>query len=99
MGFLPVLRHKCKLAGVVYVGTKYGGSSPGFWTYILFGPLQWLLGFVFDMLIPAIGGPYELWLETAKGREFVVWQGYSQEVFEKNLDVLCQQTGAEIKSK
>jgi hypothetical protein len=97
LGFVPVRRVRCKLAGVIAIGTKYGGSSPGFMTYIFFGPIQWICGWIFDFLIPAIGGPYELWLETARGREFVVWQGYSQQHFEKNLELLRNQTGADIK--
>ncbi len=99
MGFVPVRRHRCRLRGVAYIGTKYGGSSPGVWTYMLFGPIQWLFGWIFDFLVPAIGGPYELWLETAKGREFIVWQGFSQRHFEKNLELLRNQTGAEIKPR
>jgi hypothetical protein len=99
LGFVRVRRHKCKLAAVAHVATKYGGSAPGFGTYILFGPIQWLMGYVFDFLIPAIGGPYELWLETSKGREFIVWQGFSQHHFEKNLELLQNQTGATIRPK
>jgi hypothetical protein len=99
MGFVPVRTHKCKLATVVYIGTKYGGSEPGVGTFVLFGPLQYFFGYIFDFLIPAIGGPYELWLETAKGREFVVWQGFNQQHFEKNLELLQNQTGAELKPK
>lgn len=99
MGFVPVQTHKCKLAAVVYIGTKYGGDEPGVGTFVLFGPVQYFFGYIFDFLIPAMGGPYELWLETAKGREFIVWQGFNQEYFEKNLELLRNQTGAEIKTK
>ena len=99
LGFIPVLRHKCRLTAVEHVGTKYGGSSPGFGTFMLFGPIQYMFGYVFDFLIPAIGGPFELWLETAKGREFIVWQGYSQYHFEKNLALLQNQTGASVRPK
>jgi hypothetical protein len=99
LGFFPVRRHKCKLAAVVSVGAKYGGSEPGVWTFVLFGPIQYFFGYIFDFLIPAIGGPYELWLETAKGREFIVWQGCSQHHFEKNLELLRNQTGAELRPR
>jgi hypothetical protein len=97
MCFIPVIKHKCKAASVVFIGTKYGGSEPGIWTFVLFGPIQYFFGYLFDFLIPAIGGPYELWLETAKGREFIFWQGFSQDHFEKNLELLRNQTGADIK--
>ena len=99
MGFIPVLTRKCKLAAVVYIGTKYGGDEPGVGTFVLFGPIQYFFGYIFDFLIPAMGGPYELSLETAKGREFIVWQGFNQEYFEKNLELLQNQTGAELKPK
>ena len=99
LGFVPVKHSRCKLRGVVYIGTKYGGSEPGWGTFMLFGPVQWLFGWVFDFLVPAIGGPYELWVETAKGREIVAWQGYSQHHFEKNLELLLNQTGAEIRPR
>ena len=99
LGFVPVRRQKCRLAAVMSIGTKYGGSEPGVWTFVLFGPIQYFFGYIFDFLIPAIGGPYELWLETAKGREIVVWQGFSQQHFEKNLELLRNQTGAEIRPR
>ena len=64
----------------------------------MLGPIQWIFGWIFDFLIPAIGGPFEIWVETAKGREFIVWQGFAQQHFEKNVDLLCHQSGAEIKA-
>ena len=99
LGFVPVRRHKCKLAAIVHIGTKYGGSEPGMWTYILFGPVQWIFSWIFDYLIPAIGGPFELWVETARGREFIVWQGFHQGNFEQNLDLLRNQSGGEIRAR
>lgn len=99
MCFIPVGYHKCKSRSVVAIGTKYGGSEPGCATLILFGPLQFIMGYIFDFLIPAIGGPYELWLETAKGKEFIFWQGFSQDHFEKNLELLRNQTGADVKPR
>jgi hypothetical protein len=99
LGYVPVIHHRCKLRGVIYIGTKYGESGTGWGTFMLFGPVQWIFGLIFDFLVPAIGGPYELWVETAKGREIVAWQGYSQHHFQKNLELLCNQTGAEIRSR
>jgi len=34
-GFVPVVRHKCKLKAVEHVGTKYVGAGPGMGTFIL----------------------------------------------------------------
>lgn len=99
LGFVPVRKNRCKLRTVMNIGTKYGGSEPGVWTFMLFGPIQFIFGYLFDFMIPAIGGPYELWLETAKGREFIVWQGFSQQYFESNLELLRNQTGADIRPR
>lgn len=99
LGFVPVRRHRCKRAGVMSIGTKYGGSEPGMGTFLMLGPVQWIFGWIFDYLIPAIGGPYELWVETARGREFIVWQGFNQFYFEKNLELLRNQTGGEIRPR
>lgn len=97
--FIPFPVQKCKLAVVGFVETVYGASQPGIWTFILFGPLQFVLGWIFDYLIPALGGPYEIWLVTAKGREILAWQGHNQNYFEANLELLQNQTGAEIRGR
>lgn len=99
LGFVPLQRTRCRTTAVVHIGTKYGGSEPGFGTFLLLGPIQYCFCLLFDFLIPALGGPYELWLETAKGREFIVWQGFSHHHFEKNLELLQNQTGASIRPK
>jgi hypothetical protein len=95
MAFVPLSRSRCNLRGVVDIHTTYQ-SQFGWWTLILFGPLQWVFGKLFDFLIPAIGGPYEIWLETAKGREILAWNGFNQQHFEKNLELLRTRTGAEV---
>lgn len=97
LGFIPLRKERCKLPGVVYIHTRYGGYEPGWGTFMLFGPIQWLFGYVFDYLVPALGGPYEIRLETAKGREVFAWQGYGQQHYEANLELLQNQTGAEVR--
>lgn len=95
--FVPMSRSKCKLPGVVYIHTSYKREQTGWGTFVLFGPVMWLLSLVFDYLIPCLGGPYEIWLETAKGRHILAWNGYNQQHFETNLEMLQNQTGAEIR--
>ena len=95
LAFVPISRGRCNLRGVVDIHTTYQNAF-GWWTLILFGPFQWLFGKVFDYLIPALGGPYEIWLETAKGREILAWNGYNQQHYEKNLEFLRTRTGAEV---
>lgn len=95
MAFVPLSHSRCNLRGVVDIHTTYQ-TQFGWGTLILFGPFQWVFGKVFDALIPALGGPYEIWLETAKGREILAWNGYNQQHFEKNLEFLRTRTGAEV---
>ena len=99
LGFVPLARSKCKLPGVVYIHTTFKREQTGWGTFILFGPVMWLFSLVFDYLIPCLGGPYEIWLETAKGREILAWNGYNQQHFESNLELLHNQTGAEIRTR
>lgn len=97
--FIPFPLQKCKLATVGTIETTYGSSQAGMWTFIMFGPLQLILSWVFDYLIPALGGPYEIWLVTAKGREIKAWQGFNQDYFDANLKLLQQHTTAELKTR
>ena len=97
--FIPLKPEKCNLPGVIYVETKYNAEGPGIWTFVLFGPLQFIFGFIFDMLIPALGGAYEIWLITAKGREISAWQGFDQEHFEANVALLAARSGAEVRGR
>ena len=90
--FMPLKLEKCNLPGVIYIETKYNATGLG--TILMF-----FFGFLFDMLIPALGGAYEIWLVTAKGREFVAWQGMDQKYFEENLALLASRTGAEVRGR
>jgi len=99
LGFVPLAKAKCNLPAVVFIHTKYQASQTGWGTFLMFGPVMWLFSWVFDFLIPALGGPYEIWLETAKGREILAWNGYNQQHFESNVELLRNQTGAEIRSR
>ena len=69
--FIKLKPAKCNLQGVVYVETKFNDTTAGWGTFLLFGPLQYVFGIVFDMILPALGGAYEIWLITAKDREIV----------------------------
>ncbi|HUQ72933.1 MAG TPA: hypothetical protein VM165_25620 [Planctomycetaceae bacterium] len=96
LGFVPLKRHQCRLQAVVTLLTIYQ-QGQGWGTFFLFGPVQWLIGHVFDYLIPSLGGPYEIWIETAKGRQILAWNGYNQEYYERNLELLRVRTGAEVR--
>jgi hypothetical protein len=97
--FVPLKPQKCNLPGVIYIETKYNAIGPGIGTFLMFGPLQFIFGYVFDLLIPALGGAYEIWLITAKGREIAAWQGFNQQHFEANVELLAARTGAEVRGR
>ena len=97
--FMPLKPVKCNLLAVVYVETKYNAAGPGLGTFLMFGPLQVIFGALFDMLIPALGGAYEIWLITPKGREIAAWQGFDQKHFEANVELLAARTGAEVRGR
>lgn len=97
--FVPCKPQKCNLPGVIYIETKYNAIEPGLGTFLMFGPLQVIIGFIFDLLVPAFGGAYEIWLITAKGREIPAWQGFHQSHFEANVELLAARSGAEVKGR
>ncbi len=98
LAFVPVTSHRCNLRGVTFINAKYGHEGSGWGTVILFGPLQAIFGRLFDFLMPSIGGPYQIHLVTAKGRELVAWQGFQEPQFRSILDLLLSLTHAELRS-
>jgi hypothetical protein len=98
LAFVPVTSHRCNLRGVTFINAKYGHEGSGWGTVVLFGPLQALFGRLFDFLMPSIGGPYQIHLVTAKGRELVAWQGSKEPQFRSMLDLLLGLTRAELRS-
>ena len=99
ISFIPMKPDKCNLPGVVYIETKY--NSTGFVGDALpvIVPIRFIFVTIFDMLMPALGGAYEIWLITAKGREIVAWQGFDQKLFEENLALLTSRSGAEVRGR
>ncbi len=97
--FMPLKPEKCNLPSVVYVETKYNAGGSGIPAFLMSGPLKVVFGLLFEMLIPAIGGAYEIWLVTAKGREINAWQGLSQQHFEENLALLAARSGGEVRGR
>jgi hypothetical protein len=98
LAFVPVTSHRCNLRGVTFINAKYGHEGSGWGTVVLFGPLQAIFGRLFDFLMPSIGGPYQIHLVTAKGRELVAWQGHAEPQFRSMLDLLLGLTHAELRS-
>ena len=97
--FIPFKPQKCNLPGVMYIETKYNavGYVPN--ALPILGPLQYLLGTLLDLLAPTLGGAYEIWIITAKGREIAAWQGVSQKFFDDNVAMLKANTQAELRGR
>ena len=98
VAFFPVVSHRCSLRGVTFIKVKFAWEGPGLATILMFGPLQWVLGWLFDLLIPSVGGPYQIRLVTAKGRDLVAWQGFVDSQFHNTRDLLVRLTNAEVRS-
>jgi hypothetical protein len=98
LAFFPVASQRCNLRGVSFINVKYGREGSGLGTVLLFGPGQAVLGRILDFLIPSFGGPYQIHLVTAKGRELVAWQGFADAQFRSKLDLLTRVTNAEVRS-
>jgi len=96
--FIPIATHHCNLRGVTSIKARFAWDGPGWGTIVLFGASLAAFGWLFEFLIPAIGGPYQIHLVTAKGRELVAWQGFVDSQFKSTLDLLIRLTSAEVKS-
>lgn len=99
LGFIPVSHDRCKLPAVVSIHTSYGTNRAGWGTFFLLGPAWLLFSWACDYLIPALGGNFEIWLETAKGKEILAWTGNGEEHFQKNLEYLRTRTGADVRTR
>lgn len=99
VGFMPLKIRKCNLAGVQYIETKYNSFGAVIDTVPILSVVQFIFIGIFDMLMPALGGAYEIWLITSKGREIVAWQGFHEKHFEDNLALLKARSGAELRSR
>jgi hypothetical protein len=98
IAFIPLKTQNCSLRSVAFINVKFGWEGPGFGTMIIAGAFLAAVGWLFELLVPALGGPYQIHLVTAKGREMVAWRGYVDSQFRRTLDLLVRLTNAEIRS-
>ena len=99
VGFVPLKPIKCNLPAVLYIETKYNDVGEGAETFMALKPIKAVFSTIMDLMIPLMGGAYEIWLVTAKGREIVAWQGFNQKLFEENVALLTARTGAELRGR
>jgi len=67
----------------------------GWWSFFLFGPIQWLWFRALDFAIPWLGGLYQIWL-ARPDKKVLIWQGCFDEDFEQNLEMLKSTTGYDV---
>ena len=99
VGFFPMKIVKCNLASVHYIETKYNSFGAVIDTFPFLSIVQFIFIGIFDLLMPALGGAYEIWLITSKGREIVAWQGFHEKFFQDNLALLTARSGAELRAR
>jgi hypothetical protein len=97
--FVPLNPQSCRLSHVGHIATEFKEEGAGWGTLILFGPLQWAMCWVLDWLVPAFGGPMQIWLVTAKGREVLAWRGFNERHYHHNLELLQNNVGAETRRR
>ncbi len=98
VAFFPVKTQRCNLRGVTHIDTRYGHDGSGWGTMVIFGPIQAIFGRIFEFLLPSIGGPYQIQLVTAKGRELTAWQGTQETEFRRIVELLQSVTQAELRA-
>jgi hypothetical protein len=91
--FIPLKQKRYKLKRFKRIEIKLEEQA-GWWTFFLFGPIQWVWSRFLDFAIPWFGGTYQLWLASGK-KQVLVWQGCSDEDYEHNLEQLQTATGLE----
>jgi len=71
-------------------------QQTSFWSFILFGFVNYVFFLVFDWLFPWFGGNCRIYLRRAKGGRILVWQGNSDTEFQSNLRHLERVTGLPV---
>ena len=91
--FIPLKQKRYKLRRFKRIEIKLEEQA-GWWTFFLFGPIQWAWCRFLDFAIPWFGGTYQLWLGSGE-KKILVWQGCSDDDYEHNLKQLQTATGLE----
>ena len=97
--FIPLPWKRWPMQRFIEIETRYGDAS-ALSTMLPLAFLNVILTVwmgVFDLLIPWLGGTYQLRLRLAKGGRVLVWQGNSDGNFEANLALLQSATGLPLR--
>jgi hypothetical protein len=93
--FIPMKVKRWQLERFIQIETVWEEGMHVGWALVI-GPAMWLWARLFDLIIPWMGGEYQLRLRHAKGGPVLVWQGNSEANFHANLEILKANTGLPI---
>ncbi len=95
--FIPLKCKRWQLERFTQIETVWQEGMHIGWSFLV-GPFLWLWCRFFDLLLPWLGGGYQIRLRHAKGGPVLAWQGNSDDHFQANLDILKSNTGLPIQS-
>ncbi len=93
--FIPLKVKRWQLERFTQIETVWQEGMHVGWS-LLIGPALWLWYRFFDLILPWMGGEYQLRLRHVKGGPVLVWQGNSEANFQANLEILKANTGLPI---
>lgn len=97
--FVPVGVMRLEIAELFQIETDLDskiGASGGLFVLIFFGLMNLVAFWLFDWLMPWIGGDYKLWLRTKSDQRVLAWQGNGESNFRRNLDLLKDLSGLPV---
>lgn len=88
--FIPLKLKRWPMERFVDIETRFGdpGAMGAQLVFSIFNIFFVLWAWLFDRLIPWLGGNFQLRLKLVKGGRVLVWQGNSEATFQKNLATL-----------
>jgi len=97
--FVPLQLKRWPMERFVDIETRFGdpGAMGGMLIFSIFNIFFVLWSWLFDRLIPWLGGRFQLRLKLAGKGRVLVWQGNSEKTFQENLEILEQTTGLRVR--
>ena len=93
--FIPMKVKRWQLERFIQIEIIWEEGMHIGWSFLI-GPFLWLWYRFFDLILPWLGGEYQIRLRHTKGRPVLVWQGNSDRQFQANLEILQANTGLPI---
>jgi hypothetical protein len=97
--FRSVGSSRTRLADVIQIETDLErrlGLLGGGILSVLVGLWTVLMVWMLDWLVPWAGGDYMIWLRTYKDQRVLAWQGFGEDNFRRNLEILEEISGQPV---